>query len=241
MKGGSLDIETFMGHYRSYANNLYEAKIIEVEPVRLASFSYKEYGKNKFITKGVWEYETYQEFLQALWQIFDDNDFLIGQNIKKFDNRQTLSFFAREGMKSPSPVKFYDTMTIARKNFNLPSYSLKYMLVYFGIGEKIETGGDNLWLKTEQGDPTARRKFLEYNKNDTVQTEKLFDYFLKYGYTESPTAKHYVHGEGCLRCKGTSMQSRGDVPRAGGWVHGYCCLTCGKRNYTEVFKKYEGV
>lgn len=238
MKGGTLDIETFMGHYRSYANNLYEAKITEVKPVTLASFSYKEYGKNKYITKGVWEYETYEEFVKALWTIFDDNDFLIGQNIKKFDNRQTLSFFARMGLPAPRPTKFYDTMIIARKNFNLPSYSLKYMVVYFGIGRKIETGGDGLWHKAEEGDPVARRKFLEYNKNDTVVTEKLFDYFLLYGYTEHPTARFYIHGNGCLRCKGMSLQSRGDVPRTGGWVKGYCCLTCGKRNYTEVVRKY---
>jgi len=238
MKGGTLDIETFMGVYRSYANNLYEARIIEQSPVTLASYSYKEWGKNKYITKGVWEFDSYDEFVLSMWKIFDENDFLVGQNIKKFDMRQSNTFFAKQGLPSPSSCALYDTMLIARKNFNLPSYSLKYLLKFFEIGFKIETGGDSLWEKAEKGDLKARKAFLTYNKNDTQQTEKLMEFFIEKGYTEHPTKRFYSPGEGCLRCGKEDMQSRGDKPVKNGWVHEYFCKNCGKRNKTEPLRGY---
>lgn len=243
MKGGTLDIESFPGTWRSFANNTYEAQLMrEVVPNMPASFSFKPYKKGPTVTKGVWEYETTEAFLWDLWKVFDENDFLIGHFVKNFDHRQSNTFFAQFGLPAPSKCKFYCTKEITKRHFKLPSYRLKYCLVFFGIGIKLETGGEELWFRTEAGDPTARAKMLRYNRNDTVQTEKLFLFLVENGWTPAPSSTVYVPNGPCVRCGVTglkNMQSRGDQPRADGWVHGYQCKSCGKRNYTEVFERYQ--
>lgn len=230
MKGGTLDIETFPGIYRSFANNFYEAGLMqEVQPVLPASFSFKPYKKGPTITKGVWEYETTEAFLWDLWKIFDENDFIIGHFVKNFDHRQSNTFFAQFGLSAPSKTNFYCTKEITKKHFKLPSYKLKYCLKFFGIGYKMETGGDQLWFETELGDPKARAKMLRYNRNDTVQTEKLFIFLVENGWTDAPGSKYYTKESGCPRCGSHDMESRGEKPSKEGWRRQYCCRTCGKR------------
>lgn len=239
-KIGSVDVETYPGTYRAFADNMYEAKLMrEVSPIRLASFSYKEYGKSTTYTRGEWQYKNYIDFIKDLWRIFDENDVLIGQNVKRFDNKQSNTFFAQYGLPKHSPVVWVDTMLIAKANFRLPSYSLKYLLVFFGIGTKLETGGESLWFACESGDPKARRKMLIYNRNDTVQTELLAKFFIDKGYAELPFSNIYIPGKGCVRCNQDNLVSRGKQARANGWVQGYSCKECGKRNYTDVIRPYD--
>lgn len=243
MKGGTLDIESYPGTWRTFADNTYEARLMrEEKPNMPASFSFKPYGRGKTITKGVWEYKNPREFMKELWKVFDANDFLIGHNVKKFDHLQSNTFFAQFDLPNPSPCVYFDTMKIARKNFRLPSYSLKYCLRFFKIGHKMETGGESLWFACEAGDPRAQRMMLRYNQNDTVETEKLYMFFVAHGWTEKPGAKYYVKGQGCVRCGQDDMQSRGNkVPTKEGLVHGFMCKTCGKRNYTAPHTKWEKV
>lgn len=233
-KGGTLDIESFPGTYRSFGHNMYEAVLMrEDKPVLPASFSYKPYLKGPVVTRGVWQYKDPVDFVWDLWHIFNDNDFLIGHYVKAFDHRQSNTFFAQFGLPAPSKTEFHCTKEIAKKNFKLPSYKLKYCLVFFGIGTKLETGGEELWFLTEAGDPVARAKMLKYNRNDTVQTEKLFQFFVDGGWTEPPGHKYYSKKNGCPRCKGHDMESRGKKPSPEGWRKQYCCRTCGKRPMDE--------
>jgi len=238
--GGTIDIETYPGEYRAFADNMYEAKLMkETKPIAPASFSYKDWFSNKTITKGVWDYPTELDFVKALWKVFDENDFIVGQNVKKFDNKQSNTFFGQFGLPKHSPVKFVDTMLIAKQHFRLPSYSLKYLLVFFKIGLKLETGGESLWFACEEGDPKARKKMLVYNKNDTIQTELLAKFFIEKGYAKLPDKKTtYVIGEGCVRCGEEDMQSRGESPTSGGWAKMFVCKNCGKWNRTDVVRGY---
>lgn len=235
LRGGTLDIESYPGSWRTFANNTYEAKLMrEVTPNMPASFSFKPWGRGKTVTRGIWQYENPRDFMIDLWKVFDESDFIIGQNVKRFDHTQSNTFFTQFDLPNPSQVsEWHDTMLIARKNFRLPSYSLKYLLKFFRIGFKIETGGEELWFLCEAGDKHAQTKMLRYNQNDTVETEKLFKYFVENGWAPEPGAKYYTPGNGCIQCKSQNMQSRGkDIGRANGLVDGYMCKDCGKRNYT---------
>lgn len=171
LRGGTLDIESFPGRWRTFADNTYEAKLIsEVSPNTPASFSFKPL-KGRVITRGVWEFKTPKAFMSELWKVFDENDFIIGHNIKRFDRTQSNTFFAQCGLPAPSPCKYEDTLTIVKRHFRLPSYRLKYCLTFFGIGTKLETGGDSLWVGAEEGNIQDRARMLRYNQNDTIQTE----------------------------------------------------------------------
>lgn len=240
LKGGVIDIETFPGTYRTFANNMYETSLMkEVEPVKLASYSYLELGKKRPITKGVWQFKNYGDFVKSMHKIFVENDFLVGHNAKKFDLKQSNTFFAAHGLPN-TEVKIIDTLTEIKRNFRLPSYKLKYCLAFFGIGYKIETGGDELWFETEAGNKKAQKNFLKYNENDTVQTAKLFKFLNDGGWINFPTwSRVYVPGEGCWRCGVEDTQKRGPKPRKEGWIQEYMCKNCGQRLYTTVIKDYD--
>ena len=237
MRGATIDIETYPGVHRSYADNLYEAALIKEEkPVRLASFSVKELGRHKPYTVGEWQFDTYEDFVKELWMVFNEYDFLIGQNIKAFDDKQSNTFFAEVGLPKPSCRVFIDTMLIARANFKLPSYSLKYLVKYFGIGSKIETGGSGLWFAVEEGNEKARRDFLKYNENDTIVTEKLCLYFKELGYIKNwPGSNHFTKAHGCPQCHAprSRWQCRGIKGYKEGRAQTYSCNDCGKRGRDE--------
>lgn len=235
---GTIDIETYPGTYRTFADNMYEVSLLrEVSPVIISAFTYKPLGKKSY-TRGHWQYPNYKEFIRDLHRIHQENDYLIGHNAKKFDLRHCQTFFAKYGF-SKTNTKIFDTKNIVKNNWKLPSYSLKYILVYFGIGKKLETGGDILWQLTEEGDAKARKKFLNYCENDGIETEKLFKFLVAGGWVPHlPWEKIFKLGDKCPRCKVVltrdKVQSRGLKAREEGRVHEFACKNCNKRLYTDV-------
>jgi hypothetical protein len=238
-KGGTLDIESFPGTWRTFANNTYEANLIsEVTPNMPASFSFKPTG-GRPITRGVWQFDTPEEFMKALWDVFDQNDYIIGHNVKRFDRTQSNTFFAQFGLPAPSDCKFPDTMTAIKARFRLPSYSLKYCLRFFKIGQKMETGGDSLWIDAEEGDEKAQAKMLRYNQNDTVQTEKLWNFLVDNGWARLPVIDGYKKGMSCPRCLCIEWQKRGIKPIVGkGLCQYYSCKRCNKQMPGEIVEEW---
>lgn len=237
-KIGTIDIESFPGTYRAFVDKMWQTSVMkEVTPVKPASFSYKPLGKGKPYTRGVWQYESETEFVKDLHRIFKENTYLIGHNAKRFDLKQSNSFFAMHDLEAVD-TKIYDTLTIVKRRFRLPSYRLKYCLVFFGLGEKIDTGGDELWFKTESGDEKKRKEFLKYNENDTVMTEKFFLFLVKKGWAKIDTESRFFSSTfGCPRCKGFDWQKRGPKPTKEGWRQHYFCKTCGKHGAHETVTK----
>lgn len=230
---GTIDIESFPGHYRAFVDKMWEAKIMREDvPIKPASFSYKRYGGFKAYTRGVWEYKNEKEFVKDLHRIFMENDVLIGHNAKRFDLKQSNTFFAMHDLPETN-TEIEDTLTIIKKRFRLPSYKLKYVLQFFKIGEKMRTGGEELWFDVEAGDKQARAHFLKYNENDTVQTEKLYKYLEEKGWASKDKKKFFSFRFGCPRCKSLEWQSRGEVARADGWHDYFFCKNCGKYGITE--------
>ncbi len=211
----------------------------EVLPVKLASFCYKKLGKNRYVTKAEWQFPTYKEFLAELWKVYDENDLLIGHNIRQFDQKQSNTFFGEYGFPKYSKVSYVDTLTIVRNNFRLPTYKLAYCLKFFGLGEKIETGGQELWFKVEAGDEKARAHFLAYNKNDSVQTEKFY-FFLKDGgwIANHPGGGHYTKEDGCPRCASHDVHKRGEKGYKEGVFQMYYCKNCNKHAPGELVRDW---
>lgn len=225
---GTIDIETFPGKYRAFVDKMWKTNILKEDvPTRPASFSYKRLGRFKPYTRGVWQYKNEKEFVKDLHRIFDENDILIGHNAKRFDLRQSNTFFAMHGLPE-TRTEIEDTMTIIKKRFKLPSYKLKYCLTFFKIGEKMRTGGEDLWFDVEDGDLKARKHFLEYNENDTVMTEKLYVFLEEKGWTSKNTKRFFSFKFGCPRCRSIDVQSRGERPYADGWHDYFFCKNCGK-------------
>lgn len=245
LKIAGFDIETSFGLYYSFANNMYEAQLNrEHSPIMLLMVSFKEPGKKPKNISRI-QFKTYKDFITAVWEEMNKYDVLYAHNGKKFDLRKMNTFFAELGLPKIEkfPKNLIDTKNEAKREFDLPSYSLKFLLMHFGIGAKLDPGGEDRWYRcmafNKDGTPTYPKDWKEmakYCDGDVVGMEALFDLLQGGNWIKWPShiMNIYVPKEGCLWCGAdhSRMQSRGGHRRKEGWVHQYMCKECGKRNNT---------
>lgn len=68
-----------------------------------------------------------------------------------------------------------DTLKAAKSHFNFQSNRLDYIAKFLGVGEKMETGGIDLWKKVViDNDPDALQQMVDYCDQDVVILEKVF-------------------------------------------------------------------
>lgn len=246
LKEAFFDIESSYGLFFSFANNMYEAQLgREHTPIALLMVSFKEPGKRPYNLSRI-NYPTYKDFITAVWERMNYYDILKAHNGKRFDLRKMNTFFAEQGLPKIDkyPRNLIDTKNEAKREFCLPSYSLKYLLMHFGIGAKLDPGGEERWYRcmtfNPDGTPTYPKDWAEmakYCNGDVVGGEALFNLLNDGGWIKWPPhiANIYVPGEGCLWCPNKDhekMQSRGEHRRKDGWIHQYMCKECGQRNNT---------
>lgn len=95
-------------------------------------------------------------------------------NCDKFDLRKINTRLAANSIIPPAPYKTIDTLKVVKKHFGLNSNKLNDIGIYFGIGEKVDTGGFSLWKKCMAGDLNAWKLMKLYNKNDVILLEKVY-------------------------------------------------------------------
>lgn len=109
------------------------------------------------------------------WSLLDNCDVLVAHNGKRFDVKKVNSYFLKYGLNPPSPYKVVDTLQIAKNKFALPFNSLAYLAEFLGVEQKIDTGGIDLWIRCDKGDPEALQEMLEYNLGDVVTLRGVYN------------------------------------------------------------------
>lgn len=249
LKIAGFDIESSFGLYYSFANNTYEASLNrEHTPIRLLMASFKEPGKRPVNISRV-QFPSYRDFVVAVHKKMLYYDVLYAHNGKKFDLRKMNMFFAEFGLPriEKYPRNLVDTKNECKREFDLPSNSLKFVLAHFKIGIKLDAGGEERWYRCMEFDggyengtavyPKDWKAMAKYCDGDVVGMEALFELLKDGNWIKWPShiANIYVPGEGCIWCPNMDhkqMQSRGEHRRKDGWVHQYMCKECGLRNNT---------
>ena len=142
------------------------------------------------------------ELCQDLWQILDDADVVVAHNGYKFDRAYINQRFAYHGMKPPSTYVVVDTLKAAKKQFALPSNSLKEMGAYFETeSEKLDNEGFPLWKACCEGDRSAFERMQTYNDGDVVSLRDLYIKILAW-IPQHPNLAAYYEDEvrRCPRC-----------------------------------------
>lgn len=167
--------------------------------------------------------------LQELWNLLDQADICIGHNLRGFDVRKANARFIMNGMKPPSPYKVVDTLLVARRNFMFTSNKLNDLSKYLGLGEKIDTGGFDLWKQCLAGEKKAWRKMVRYCKQDIVLTEKVYKKLLPY-MENHPNLGVYTGvetSEACPKCGSTNIIKQGFSYTNVYKYQQYSCKDCG--------------
>ena len=123
------------------------------------------------------EDDTY--LLSKLWDLLNEADFVIGQNIQKFDTKKVNARFVLNGFPKPSTYRQIDTMLQAKQQFGFTSNKLEYMTDRLCPEHKKskhkEFPGHELWAECLKGNSAAWAEMKSYNIDDIHATEALYN------------------------------------------------------------------
>lgn len=213
-----------------YSWRPWDSHALEVlEYSNIISFSAKWLG-GKQVTKALCDYNTKnpeKSLITALWMMVDEADILVAHNGKAFDFGRMNSAFVKHKLPPPSPIQKVDTKRMAKEAFGFDSNSLDNLVQYLKLGEKMATGGYDLWKECRAGNPKAWAKMKLYNAHDVVLLEKVY-LALRPWIVNHPNLNLYNRGEGCPKCGGPDdkIQSRGEYEARTRRYHRFQCQSC---------------
>jgi len=110
---------------------------------------------------------------KSFWDLLEEADVVIGHNSNGFDNKRINTRFLYHGLPPAHTYQSIDTLSEARRIFDITSNKLDYINKYLGLQRKTHTNFE-LWLRVWKGDPEALKEMGEYNKDDVYILEDLF-------------------------------------------------------------------
>jgi len=172
--------------------------------------------------------------LRSLKDMLDEADIVIGHNSNRFDLPKIRARMIQHGILPFSPVREVDTLVIAKQQFRFSSNKLAFIAEALGLGEKMETGGHELWTGCMRGDMESWRLMEEYNCQDVVLTEDVYKALRPWSKAH-PNYKLYIEDDSelgdphrCVVCGGVNLIGRGYSYTNLGKFHRYQCTSCGK-------------
>lgn len=196
----TLDIETKpmqSFHFGMWDQNIGLGQVIEHGDI--LSVGHKALGK-PVEHVATWDEGGYEGMIRAVHKVLDDADVLVTYNGIGFDEKKLNWAFARMGLDSPSPFKSVDLLRVVRRRFAPDSKKLDHVAQMLGLGNKLSTGGFDLWRGAMNGDPKAQAKMERYCKQDVRLTEKLYLRLLPWLPTGVSLPQLAGNGFGCPTC-----------------------------------------
>jgi hypothetical protein len=168
-----------------------------------------------------------KKMLTGIHKLLDEADAVIHYNGKRFDIPSLNKEFLLHNMFPPAPFKEIDLLTVARGRFRFVSNKLDYVAQSLGLGKKTEHSGHDLWVQCMAGVPKAWKLMEEYNKNDVILLEAVYERF-------KPWIKNHLNRNlventelSCPTCNSSNFQRRGYNLTATGKYQRYQCRACG--------------
>ena len=177
-----IDVETSptIAHVWKLWDNNVGLNQIEKE-WHLLSFCAKWKGDSNIIysdQRNAQDLEDDYPLIEEIWHLLNEADWVVGHNLKKFDNKKIASRFLLHGLPKPSPYKMVDTLEIAKKNFGFLSNKLEYLTDKLCQNKKLSHSkypGHTLWVECMRGNIDAYEEMKAYNIMDVVSLEELYD------------------------------------------------------------------
>lgn len=226
-----LDIETFPALF--YAWQTWEASALRIkEDTSIASFSAKWLG-GKHITKALPDYKGYRAgsrndkwLLQDLWKLLDEADIVSAHNLDRFDAKKVNYRFMVHKLGPPSPYQHVDTLKEVKKVASHDSNKLNELCRVHKIGQKVRTGGADLWFDCLEGDAAAWARMRRYNAHDVRLLEGWYKLLLPW-IRRHPNVGTYTDKPVCPKCGSKDLERRGTAYNATTSYQRFQCRDCG--------------
>lgn len=148
----------------------------------IMSFAAKWLGEDEIFyydQRNAYPMEDDSYILTKLWSLLNEADITIGQNLRKFDTRKVNARFILNGLPKPSTYRQIDTMVIAKEQFGFTSNKLEYMTKALcpehAKSKHDKFPGHEMWVECLKGNIEAWQSMEEYNKQDILATEALYN------------------------------------------------------------------
>jgi DNA polymerase III epsilon subunit-like protein len=230
-----LDIETtadIVATFGRFKVNIGESNIVQQgNQVATAVWKFKDSNE---IMGGYSEFTNYEisehsekQLLTDLVEAISESDIVVIHNAR-FDLGTIQHRMLHYGMGRLPSVKVIDTLMISRKYLKLRSNKLDSITKYFGLSNKLENSGINLWIKVQQGDVEAREQMLEYNIGDVRALEDVYDKFVALNQGVNLSVYTRLDQKACTSCGSTNVQHTGRHVTTGVSIFDeYECSDCG--------------
>jgi hypothetical protein len=204
-------------------------QLMESSELLCAAWKWQEDSRTQFCVGPSFEQHMPEEWpLAALYEAVDMADAIITYNGKKFDMPRLNSAFIENGFDVPAPYQQIDLYQTVKRVFGWPSMKLDYVAGKLLGENKVKHEGHDLWVKCMAGDPDAWTRMREYNMQDVVITEKLYDK-LKSWIPNHPNILLYEENpsfRACPKCGSEHYQKRGFLAKLTGTYQKYQCQEC---------------
>lgn len=180
------------------------------------------------------------EMVYKFYDILMEADEVVGHNSDRYDTKWFRTRCLYHGILNMPDIKSIDTLKLSRNLFKFNSNKLDYIGQYLKLGQKLETGGFNLWKSVMNGDKSSLFKMVSYCKQDTLLLEKVYKKLE--GYSKPKTHIGLLKNNdkcSCPRCANTNyILSKKRVSALGLLKYQLQCKSCGTY-YTVSSKIYE--
>jgi len=175
--------------------------------------------------------------IRKLGDLVREADIVVAHNVDRFDVPRLNTRLLLLEEEPLGPVRTIDTLTLARKNFDLPSNKLDYLARVLGLGGKVGTTFD-LWKRSVQGEAAAIKEMRTYNEQDVVLLEQVFDKLLPYvrnlGRLYDADEENQMM---CPTCGGDDLIKRGHYRTQASTFQRWQCNGCGRYTRSRTAEK----
>ncbi|MGH7238523.1 MAG: ribonuclease H-like domain-containing protein [Candidatus Saccharimonadales bacterium] len=162
--------------WKLWGGNFYTAPNMVIAKSRMMCFAAKWAGapESEVVFYSEFHHGT-QEMLNQAWNLMNEADGLIHFNGDRFDEPKINRALTVAGYDPPSPYKHIDVYKTIRARMDFPYKRLDEVAKELGIEGKKHHSGFDLWVRCMDKDPDAWAEMREYNIQDIIVTENVFN------------------------------------------------------------------
>jgi hypothetical protein len=226
----SIDIENsphLVWTYKLWGPNMYVAPEMMVKESQIMCFAAKWVNEGSDAMFYSTFHNGYTGMMEGFWNLINEADALVYFNGDRFDRPKIQKELLVAGFDPPSPAKGIDLYTVIKRNFDFPYKRLDQVAKALGLTGKIGSHKAN-WKLCLENDPDAWQRMKEYNIQDVVLNEQVFNVIQPWiGGSVIPSIAVDNGLNMTCRCGSTNLTKEGFRQTLTGKFQRYRCRSCG--------------
>lgn len=239
----TLDIET--SPIKGYVWGLWQQNLMIdriIDPTRTLCWAAKWEDEDE-VYLGSESFQSHEDMILEAYDLVNEADAIVGFNSASFDMKHLNREFIELGLAPPTKYKNIDLLRVVKTNFKFPSNKLDYVAGVLLGEHKLDTGGFSLWAQCLAGNKEAWKTMEDYNIEDVLLTERLYQY-LQGWVPGHPNRALWIEDQSdpiCPNCASTNVVLKGvERPARVNAYHRYKCNDCGANSRGRSIVKKAG-